>query len=128
MTGHLKNNLQMLNQIQWTDSQIEQIRFEYEFVQFEVQVDDLKKIYVRLHGQISFEVSGFWDEMIIESIELSDAHPKLTQSVERVGRASSCDSGSPMRNHRNWLLLEIKLIDWCSFFTVFNQSEVVEID
>ena len=55
---------------QWPDADLEQASLDYDAVVLRIRESTGHVKMVRCEGYIAFEMSGFWDEMIIESAEL----------------------------------------------------------
>jgi hypothetical protein len=106
----------VLGQFRWTDASIEDIHIDYEAVTLRIAQEDGKVSTLRAEGYIGCSLVGFWDEMIIERVEIVENHAGLAACVDTVRRrqgASWSDTGSEARNSRRFFALLVHLIDGC---------------
>ncbi len=114
MTGH--SNTRELSKIYWPDAVIEGITVDYDTVALRVRTADGSIYIVRADGYIGLSLLGFWDEVIVERVELRERHPGLDACIEAIARRHGStwnDSGNLERNSRCWFALSIYLIDGC---------------
>src|SRR5687768_2274011 len=87
-----------LSSVLWADSTIESIECCYDRVVISLKETTGRDVRVQCHGHIGLLVKGFWDEVVIASADLIEAHPfgeKSLESVrERLG-AEPPPTGSP---------------------------------
>lgn len=121
-----------MNEINWTDSSLLDVKMDYDDVVLRVQEEAAAIWQIRFHGYIGFEVTGFWDELIIDHFQIYDHHPYIDECHEgirnRTGAKSLSQSasGCPARNQDSKNLFELTLIDECKFCVVYSSYTVVK--
>ena len=100
--------------IYWPDSHVD--RFEAGYDEFAIEVhQDISgskiRYLVRCLGYIGFQMTGFWDEMIVESARLYDAHAFIAECETRVKSLPTIDSKERLAEGNS--MLEILFIDGC---------------
>ena len=105
-----------LAKIYWSDAQLEDVAIDYESVSLRIRQTDRKIVTLRAAGYIGYQVVGFWDEMVIERVEVVEDHPGLracVDSIKKRYKAEWPETGSDARNSQRWFALLVHLIDGC---------------
>ena len=93
----------------------------YEDLTLTVRESGGRELKVIASGHIGVKLVGHWDEMVIESAAVVEAHPfadECTQSIEeRLGSLDS-ETGSPARNTRRFETLVVSFIDGALLYCV----------
>ncbi len=117
----------MSEQVLWPDATLEQVTIDYDAVSLRVRESTGRARLIRCEGHIGFGLFGFWDEMIIESAEMSTKHPAIercTSSISRRLGEGWIDSGNEQRNARDWVALIVHLSDGCCLEIVATRFTV----
>ena len=101
--------------LNWVDANVQYVRMEYDEVVVGFRRDDGtdRAVEIIATGPIGFHWSGLWDETVVESASLTSDHEFARQSWAAIvsrGQDAS-DSGSPARNSRAWLTLDVTFLD-----------------
>jgi hypothetical protein len=110
-----------MQHVLWPDASLEQASVDYDAVILRIRESTGQVKSVRCEGYIAFELSGFWDEVIIESAQLLSQHPTIERAVNSIaGRLGKgwIDRGNEQRNTRRWMALVVRLSDGCSIEVV----------
>jgi hypothetical protein len=78
-------------------------------------------------GHISFNVTGFRDEVIIERADVFDEHPAIDAAWSAISRRLGQppqDTGNAARNQRRWSCLVIRFGDGCELTVVASSFTV----
>ncbi len=123
MTGRLT-----FESVSWADAELEEISVDYDQVVISVTEPthgDTRKIVCR--GHIGFELLGFWDEAVVESVQVTDRHALLDRSLEKLNQhypRGAPESGQPQRNLRTWSVLIVTLSDGAELRVAANEHLV----
>jgi hypothetical protein len=98
-----------------TDANLQYVRMDYDqiVVGFGPDGGTDRTIEVVATGPVGLQWSGLWDETIVDSASLTSDHEFARQTWAAIvarGQAGS-DSGSPARNSREWLTLDVTFLD-----------------
>jgi hypothetical protein len=114
--------------IRWADAQLSGVDASYERCEFEITETDGRRVRVLAVGHIGFQLTGFWDEIVIESADIVPAHPfaeQCLQSIsERLGEPAP-PSGSPERNSGEFSTLVVSLSDGAVLLCTAAKFQVV---
>ena len=120
-----------MESILWPDASLEHVSVDYDAVVLQVRESTGQVKSVRCEGHIAFELSGFWDEVIIESAQLVSEHPAIDRAVRSIAQRLGdgwTDSGNEQRNTRRWMALVIDLSDGCAIEVVAAKFSVLTFD
>lgn len=104
----------MLAGIFWPDATLVSICADYDAVTLVIREARGNRLRVTCDGHIGFELIGFWDETIVERVDLDTHGQFLTrclESIERRHGVSPPVSGSATRNGLEAFQLVVTLID-----------------
>jgi hypothetical protein len=114
--------------IVWTDATLVRITADYDAVTLFITEANAESREVRCEGYVSFGLSGFWDEVIIERADVLAEHPAIDAAwasiTQRLG-AQPQDSGNIARNQRRWSCLLIRFGDGCELTVVASSFSVI---
>jgi len=117
MSGRSDSPTTNLN-VRWADAQLLGIAMSYDAVQIQLRESAGRLVTIVAKGHIGTELVGFWDEIVIESADIVEAHPFgdecLESIAERLGQRAT-DTGSPERNSRRFATLVLSLSDGAVF-------------
>jgi hypothetical protein len=117
MNGHT-NNIEG-ESILWADASLEGLEVGYEELSIPVREETGARKVVRCLGYIGFQMVGFWDEVIIETVKVHSDHPFIGDCERRL--KSMPETGAKTRAATGNLLLEIMLIDGCRLWVCAHQ-------
>ena len=82
MTGHMINE-----SVAWADAEFEGISIDYDDVTISLtEARAAKEKSIRCRGYIGFELKGFWDEVVIESVQVVEDHEFLLTCQKELNR------------------------------------------
>lgn len=113
MTGRFSVN-EVTSSVRWPDSLLEKVTVDYETVRVQVRESTGTTKVVLASGYVGYALVGFWDEGVIEKVEILDDHPSIARCVESITKrlgANWSDTGSPDRNTRRWRAMLVYLSD-----------------
>jgi hypothetical protein len=117
-----------MTSIVWSDATLDRVSADYDAVTLFVTQTNAQARQVRCEGHVSFGVTGFWDEVIIERADVFDEHPAIeaawTAITRRLGQHPQ-DTGNMARNQRRWSCVVIRFIDGCELTVVASSITVV---
>lgn len=131
MTSHLNEINNKINKLCWVDSEIESIIIEYDKIQIKLKQPNSKIAEVNFWGYIGYKNTGFWDEMIIESIDVlnsSDFINKCMSLIKDKYGENMLDSGCKYRNSKKFTEIKIHLIDGLLIQFVISDISIFEIN
>lgn len=117
-----------LNDVLWTDSEIEKLEIDYGSVLLTITESTDRERKISFNGYIGYSIVGFWDEIVIQKFLLHDRHPFLDrciQALETKYGKKLPPSGDEARNQKEWLLAELSLSDGTSIYIVANGAEII---
>jgi hypothetical protein len=112
MPGHTE--FPNIHDVLWADAEIQSISIDYHSVTVALLEATGRTRAVRCRGYIGYQLVGFWDEIVVERAELSDADPFLDQCRQQLRSTFGKDlppTGDEFRNQRSWSVLSIHLAD-----------------
>src|SRR5262245_62641623 len=107
--------------ILWADATLEHVSADYDRVTLFVEEANAQARQVHCEGYVSYGVTGFWDEVIIERADVFDEHPAIDAAWSGITRRNGqqpLDTGNIARNKRRWSCLVIRFIDACELTIV----------
>lgn len=111
MTGHSD---EIMTSILWTDAELDGIQIDFNELVIRLTEPSKRIRQVRCKGYIGYSLIGFWDEIVIQNVELLDTSDFqlscLHRLTQRYGETYP-DTGDPTRNRRTYRTLSIELID-----------------
>jgi hypothetical protein len=103
-----------LSDVLWDDAEIKSISVGYGEVRISLVESTGKNRAVLCRGYIGYQMTGFWDEMVVERAEVVGSDQFLQENIgnlqSRYGQELP-DTGCPERNGRLWKILRIHLSD-----------------
>jgi hypothetical protein len=118
--------------VNWADATVRYVRMDYDQIVVGLRPDDGtdRTVEITANGPIGFQWSGLWDETIVESALLTSDHEFARQSwAAIVARGDDrSDSGSPARNRRSWLTLDVTFSDGSHLLVAGAVFEVAQPD
>lgn len=119
----MNNTKENFENILWEDAELESIFIDYDNFVIKINQSNGLQKEIICQGYICYENQSFWDEIIIESAELKDEDPFLSEAIaslkNKLGKNFS-NSGNDLRNKKDWKLLNIVLIDGNEIKIVFS--------
>jgi hypothetical protein len=129
MTGHSEAQ-NALYSVSWPDAELREILIDYDRVRLHVREGSGQLVEVIVMGYIGYGVTGFWDEVVIERVELERDHASISRCVASLRRRfgdGPSDSGSPARNAGEWFALLVHFIDGAVLEVVAASLNVIRI-
>ena len=128
---HVSEAEDVLRRFRWPDANVDRFVIDYDDFKILLEMDGGERIWLVCGGYVGHEVVGFWDEMIVQRISVSGAGALLDRCVaglkERLGAVPAV-SGSPARNGRHLMQLDLTLIDGCEVSVVMNHLHVQKVE
>lgn len=128
MTGPLAESHRSLPGVVAADASLERIELDYDAVRLFVTETNGDRKTITCRGHIGFQIAGFWDEVIIDSMAILKDHPFLIAAKDRCARTPTGElapSGNPARNEGTMELLRVLLIDGCEVLIVAAAFETI---
>lgn len=97
--------------ILWPDATVESLTVDYDDVVLRVRESGGRRRRLRCAGHVGVQLTGFWDENIVERAAASETHPFAEECLAHAARGSP--SGSAARNAPGKAVLEIVFLDGC---------------
>ena len=120
---HIVEAKQVLSRVLWPDAHVDRLVIDFDDFKILLKPDAGQRLWLVCGGYVGYEVIGFWDEVIVESISVSDTGAFLDRCAarltERLGDLPVA-SGSPARNARHLMQLDVKFIDGCQMTVAMN--------
>jgi hypothetical protein len=110
MDGHSKCEL-ALAKVLWSDAELESVQIDYDAVVFNVRETTGHLRLLRAEGHVRFCFDGFWDEIVIDRVEVIRSEPDPTLSIRSRYSGDLPASGNVARNTGVWLTVVMYLID-----------------
>ncbi len=110
--------------IDWSDSQLLEVRMNYDAVRFDVRLFDGSSITATAFGYIFAAINAFWDDTLVRDFVLLDADPAIDRAVAALGDRAEYPSGNADRNERQFRLLRLTFEDTGTFECVAVQFEI----
>jgi hypothetical protein len=98
----------------WADAELESLSCDYDAVRITLRETTGRLVTVQADGPIGFELSGLWDEVIVERGQLlpdDTFSQRCWLAVQHRLGSDVPDSGSAARNTRRFTTLVVRLID-----------------
>lgn len=115
MTGPSDATL-ALTKVVWPDAELLRIEIDYEDVKLHVREPTGQVRRVICQGYLGYELSGFWDEVVIVSAEVSNRGSYLDHCLDSIAKRlgiSPLPTGSDIRNNGQPMQLILTLSDGC---------------
>jgi hypothetical protein len=117
----------LLNNILWADAELNSISIGYDSATIHITETTGINKKICCAGYIGYQAFGIWDEVIIDSANLSENDNFIDKCLAKIHRNYGkpfLESGSPDRNIGIFKLLSIKFIDNTSFLIVASKFDV----
>ncbi len=120
-----------LAQVIWPDAELSRIEIDYDDLKLLVREASGTVKRVTCEGYLGYELSGFWDEIIVASAEVTEGGSFLDRCLSGIARrlgSSPLPSGSETRNRERAMQLVVTLGDGCQLNVAMKglRVEVVE--
>jgi hypothetical protein len=112
MPGHSEHS--PLSEVLWPDAEVQSISIDYHDISIQLVESTGRRLVVIGSGYIGYQLTGFWDEVVVERAELSNIDPFLDECLRRHSQAHGrhpSPSGDPTRNLGTWKVLIIHFSD-----------------
>lgn len=105
-----------LGQVLWADAELCRVEVDYGDLHLLVRESTGSLKRVICEGYLGYEIAGFWDEVVIASVEVLDSGSFLDRCLSSLNRrlgALPLPSGSEARNRSCAMQLVLTLDDGC---------------
>jgi hypothetical protein len=113
----------ILAQVLWPDAELSRIEIDYDDLKLLVREESGAIKRVTCQGYLGYELSGFWDEVIIATAEVTGEGAFLNRCLSGIAlRAGSAPlpSGSEARNRERVMQLVVTLGDGCQLYVAMK--------
>jgi hypothetical protein len=111
---HHSHDDAVLAEVSWPDAELQRLTIDYDAVMLTVRESTGTERFIRCEGYIGYDMCGFWDEVVVERVELTDRHDAIDRCKNELSRrwgANLTDTGNDQRNSRTWQALILHLSD-----------------
>jgi len=110
----------------WADAEFRSFSADYDCVELRLTEAGGRAVTIVGEGYLGFRRSPAWDEVVVESAEISRETPLIAELSEDLAQsgAARIDSGSPSRNERSWVQLTVRFIDGSDLILVAARFRV----
>ena len=111
----------------WADAILTRVTASYERVELEIHETTGRSPRVVASGHIGYRLSGFWDEVVIESADLVRAHPFADLCLDSIAARYGDPwppTGSPERNSRDFQTLVVSFSDGAVLLCVATRFHI----
>jgi hypothetical protein len=120
MTGH-----SITKWVSWADAELENISIDYDEIKISLLEFASRQVRViRCHGYIGYQLLGFWDEVVVETLDVVDNHGFLLCCKENLSNRypnGLPTTGQSYRNNRVWSVLVVGLSDGTELLVAANE-------
>lgn len=121
----------MLAQVIWPDAELSRIEIDYEDLKLLVREGSGAVKRVTCKGYLGYELSGFWDEVIITAAEVTEGGSFLDRCLSGIARrlgVAPLPSGSEARNQERAMQLVVTLGDGCQLHVAMKGLRVDAVE
>jgi hypothetical protein len=118
-----------LQSIRWPDAVLIELVVSYDDVTLNFRESSGRRVAIVAQGHIGVNLAGLWDEVVVDGVELVEAHPFaeecISSVIERLGSLDT-PTGSPRRRTKSFSTLVVSLTDGVELLCVAGNF-VVEV-
>lgn len=114
----------MLSDVLWADSEFEKFEANYGDVVLHLEESTGVHRVIRCSGYIGFHMPSFWDEVVIESAEVTATHPVIDRCLADLSRRlgqTRTESGNSERNTGSYSALVVEFSDGAQLLVVASK-------